>query len=156
MMDAGATDAGAMNCAPTESGPVGAQFIAPADAATAPPTPDVPDPQSWTENVVPSPSEGRGDVGPHGRSDGGAGGGGLSARPIEKVPETEIVEAVRAVLSRAFAMPAPELEVAVARELGYQRTGARIRAVVGRVVGQLLQDGTLVDSGGNLRLSSPS
>ncbi|HZO24564.1 MAG TPA: DUF4011 domain-containing protein [Chloroflexota bacterium] len=145
MMDAGATDAGAMNCAPTGPDPVGAQFIAPADAATAPPTPDVPDPQAWTENVVPSPSEG-----------GGAGGGGHPARPIEKVPETEIVEAVRAVLSRAFAMPAPELEVAVARELGYQRTGARIRAVVGRVVGQLLQDGTLVDSGGNLRLSSPS
>ena len=75
-------------------------------------------------------------------------------RPIEKVPETEIAEAVRAVLTRAFAMPASDLAVAVARELGYQRTGARIRAVVDRVVQQMLQDGALADAGGNLRLTT--
>jgi hypothetical protein len=52
-------------------------------------------------------------------------------------------------------MPAPDLAVAVARELGYQRTGARIRAGVDRVVQRMLQDGTLVDAGGNLRLAAP-
>jgi len=75
-------------------------------------------------------------------------------RPIEKVPEAEIAEAVRAVLARAFAMPASELAVAVARELGYRKTGSRIRAVVDRVIRQLLRDGALADVGGSLRLAS--
>ena len=83
---------------------------------------------------------------------GGAGGEG--PRSIEKVPEGEIAEAVRVVLARAFAMPAPDLAVAVARELGYQRTGVRIRAVVDRVVGELLRNGELTDVGGNLRIAS--
>ena len=94
--------------------------------------------------MLPSPSEG-----------GGVGGGGNLSRPIEKIPEAEIAEAVRAVLARAFAMPAPDLAVAVARELGYQRTGARIRAVVDRAVTQMLQDGALARAGDNLRLTTP-
>jgi hypothetical protein len=71
------------------------------------------------------------------------------------VPESEIAETVRTVLGRAFAMPAGDLAVAVSRELGYQRTGARIRAVVDGVVQQMLQDGDLADAGGNLRLTTP-
>jgi hypothetical protein len=50
-------------------------------------------------------------------------------------------------------MPAQDLTVAVARELGYQRTGARIRGVVGRVVQGMLREGALVEAGDHLRLA---
>jgi hypothetical protein len=51
-------------------------------------------------------------------------------------------------------MPASDLAVAVARELGYQRTGARIRTVLDRVAQQMLRDGALTDVGGSLRLAA--
>lgn len=52
-------------------------------------------------------------------------------------------------------MSGPDLTVAVARELGYQRTGARIRAVVDQTVQRLLQEGVVVEAGGNLRIAAP-
>jgi hypothetical protein len=67
----------------------------------------------------------------------------------------EIAEAVRTVLGRAFAMPADDLVVAVARELGYQRTGVRIKQKVGRVTERMLREGTLVEAGGHVRLAAP-
>ena len=88
-------------------------------------------------------------------SDPDVGGGGTPTRPIEKIPQSEIIEAVRRVLARAFAMPSTDLTLAVARELGYQRTGVRIRAVIDRAVQQQLQEGALIDVGGNLRLVTP-
>jgi hypothetical protein len=76
-------------------------------------------------------------------------------RPINRVPAEEIADAVRAVLARAFAMSDDDLTVAVARELGYHRTGGRIKAAVGRVTRQMLQEGALAESGGHLRLHTP-
>jgi len=78
---------------------------------------------------------------------------GAVPRPIDKVPEAEIVEAVCAVLTRAFAMPTGNLVAATARELGYARTGPRIKEVIGRVTRQMLRDGALVEAGGHLRLA---
>ena len=75
-----------------------------------------------------------------------------SMRSIDAVPAAEIVGAVRTVLETAFAMPLDDLVVAVARELGYRRTGRQIKAVVGRVLSQQLATGALVDVGGNVRL----
>lgn len=50
-------------------------------------------------------------------------------------------------------MPTPDLTLAVARELGYQRTGQRIRTRVERVVRQLLADGVFVKAGDNVSLA---
>jgi hypothetical protein len=72
------------------------------------------------------------------------------------VPAAEIVEAVRAVLEGAFAMPVDALVIAVARELGYQRTGGRIKLAIGSVAEQMLQQGMLVEAGGHLRLAPPA
>ena len=79
-----------------------------------------------------------------------------ATRPIDAVPAAEIVAAVRAVLETAFAMPPEALIVAVARQLGYRRTGRQIRAVVGGVLEQQLASGALVDVGGNVRLAEPA
>ena len=66
-----------------------------------------------------------------------------------------LTQPVRIVLTRAFAMSNDDLVLAVARSLGFQRTGTRIKAAVGRVTGQMVQDGVLVESGGHLRLNEP-
>jgi len=68
------------------------------------------------------------------------------------VPPDEIAAAARTILEAAFAMPLDDLVVAVARQLGYQRTGSRIKAVVSQMLGQQLSDGALIDVGGNIRL----
>jgi very-short-patch-repair endonuclease len=81
-------------------------------------------------------------------------GTAAAPRPIDKVPADEIAAAARAVLTRAFAMSRDDLVVAVARELGYQRTGGRIKIAVGRVADGMLHDGELVESGGHVRLTS--
>jgi hypothetical protein len=60
---------------------------------------------------------------------------------------------VRTVLATAFAMPLDGLVVAVARELGYQQTGTRIKAAVGKVLTQQIEVGALIDVGGNVRLA---
>jgi len=56
------------------------------------------------------------------------------------------------VLVTAFAMPLDDLIVAVARELGYQRTGSRIKVAIGKVLAQQLAAGALIEVGGNVRL----
>jgi hypothetical protein len=83
----------------------------------------------------------------------GPGGEVGPARPIGKVAEAEIAAAVRAVLLRSFAMPHDDLLVAVARELGYQRTGGRIKVAVGRATERMIRGGVLVEAGGHVRLS---
>jgi hypothetical protein len=140
--EASVPDTDAAGSVPAEADTVGA-LLAAAEEGAAPEPTDVSDDDTRAHDVAASPGRG-----------GTAGERGSSARPIEKVPEAEIAEAVRIVLVRAFAMPAPDLVVAVARELGYQRTGVRIRVVVDHVVQQMLQDGALADAGGNLRLAS--
>jgi very-short-patch-repair endonuclease len=107
-------------------------------------------------HLLPSPS-GRG-VGGEGRAPTREMAPSLprSNRPIDAVPAAEIVGAVRAVLETAFAMPLDDLVVAVARELGYRRTGRQIKATVGRVLAQQLAAGALVDVGGNVRLPDAS
>jgi very-short-patch-repair endonuclease len=79
-----------------------------------------------------------------------------ATRSIDAVPAAEIVGAVRTVLETAFAVPLDDLVVAVARELGYRRTGRQIKATVGRVLEQQLAAGALVDVGGNVRLPDAS
>ncbi|MCC7369528.1 MAG: DUF4011 domain-containing protein [Chloroflexi bacterium] len=75
------------------------------------------------------------------------------ARPIEQVDDGEIAEAIKAVLRRELAMPRDSLVVGVARALGYQRTGSKIRAAVGSVVDREQQRGALAEVGGNLSLA---
>jgi hypothetical protein len=79
-----------------------------------------------------------------------------ATRSIDAVPPSEIAEAVRAVLATAFAMPLDPLIVAVARELGYRRTGRQIKATVGRVLAQQVAAGALVEVGGSVRLPDAS
>ena len=89
------------------------------------------------------------------RGRGLGGGGRLEGQPsrsISAVPPDEIAATARTVLETGFAMPIDDLVVAVARQLGYQRTGSRIKAVVSQVLGQQLADGALIDVGGNVRL----
>lgn len=73
-------------------------------------------------------------------------------RRIDEIARAEIEGAIRAVLARAFAMPADDLCVAVARELGFQRTGAKIRAAVEAALRRQLAAGAVVEVGGNVRL----
>jgi very-short-patch-repair endonuclease len=93
--------------------------------------------------------------GPLSGAERGPGGEVSPARPIDKVPEAEIAAAVRAVLLRAFAMPQDDLVVAVARELGYQRTGGRIKVAVRRATERMIGSGAAVEAGGHVRLSAP-
>jgi hypothetical protein len=63
----------------------------------------------------------------------------------------EIRAAARRALSENGALTQDEIVTAVARLLGFQRTGGDLRGRIGGVVAQLVADGRLVESGGVLR-----
>jgi very-short-patch-repair endonuclease len=104
-------------------------------------------------DLLPTPSRGVALPRPPTPSNSAAEAVAPATRPIDAVPTSEIVRAMRAVLETAFAMPPDPLIVAVARQLRYRRTGKQIKTVVGRVLEQQLAAGVLVDVGGNLRLA---
>jgi very-short-patch-repair endonuclease len=78
-----------------------------------------------------------------------------SQRTIDQVDHAEIAGAMRAVLTRELAMPHDALVVAVARELGYSRTGSRIRSAVASVLDDERRRGILREVGGNVSLAPP-
>jgi hypothetical protein len=69
--------------------------------------------------------------------------GTTETRSIHEVAPEELQEAVLAVLRVAFAMAHNDLAVAVARGLGYERTGTQVHAAITTAIGRLLQDGQL-------------
>jgi len=77
-----------------------------------------------------------------------------AVRPIREVPPEEIEMATVQVLDTLFAINRDALVAAVARELGYDRTGTHVSAAIGDVVDRLTHDGTIADVGGQLRLSA--
>jgi very-short-patch-repair endonuclease len=77
-----------------------------------------------------------------------------NVRPIDEVAPEEIAAAATAVLRAAFSINRGDLVVAVARELGYDRTGANVAAVIGDVVGGLLGSGAFAEVGGQVSLAA--
>lgn len=75
-------------------------------------------------------------------------------RPIREVPPEEIADAATRALEALFAINRDALVAAVARELGYDRTGSQVSAAIGAVLDQLLSNGAIVDVGGQLRLAA--
>jgi very-short-patch-repair endonuclease len=73
-------------------------------------------------------------------------------REIHEVPPEEIAACITAFLQAAFSISRRALIIAVARELGYHRTGTLVSGAIGNVVNDLIARGTLVDTGGQLRL----
>lgn len=76
------------------------------------------------------------------------------ARPIQEVPPEEISAGVIAYLRNAFSIPEEDLVTAVARELGYDRTGTHVATAIGDSVRALIAAGTIDNVGGLLRLSA--
>ncbi|MCC6626894.1 MAG: DUF3320 domain-containing protein [Chloroflexi bacterium] len=74
-------------------------------------------------------------------------------RPIGEVASEEIAAGVTAYLTHAFALSRADLVTGVARELGYDRTGAHVAAAIEAALDQLLAGGTVRDVGGQVRLA---
>jgi very-short-patch-repair endonuclease len=140
-------------------------------AVSMSPTPRPPSTPPWGPSIPTAPHAGEGELstpagelvgemklGPNGSSRAELArpveGEVAPERSIDQVAPAEIGAAVRAVLARELALPSDDLVLATARELGYERTGVRIRAAIGRVTRQLLQDGVLQDVGGHLGLAN--
>lgn len=75
-------------------------------------------------------------------------------RPILEVPPEEIEAAISAFVEQAFSMGRDDLIAAVARELGYDRTGQHVAAAVGDAVERLSKKGDLIETGGQIRRSA--
>jgi very-short-patch-repair endonuclease len=74
-------------------------------------------------------------------------------RKIHEVPPEEIAACTAAFLDATFSIGLEDLVVAVARELGYERTGTLVAEAIRGVIDQLLADGTLTELGGQVRLT---
>lgn len=74
-------------------------------------------------------------------------------RPIDRVALEEIERAAVEVLRGQFALPREDLGVAVARELGYGRTGTRVGPRIGAALDGLVASGEIVTVGGQMRLA---
>lgn len=72
-------------------------------------------------------------------------------RPIGEVAPEEIAAGVTAYLTHAFALSRADLVTGVAREFGYDRTGAHVAAAIEAALDQLLAGGTVRDVGGQVR-----
>jgi very-short-patch-repair endonuclease len=76
-----------------------------------------------------------------------------AVRRIDEVPPDEIAACVVAFLGSAFSIGYEHLVTAVAREMGYARTGSLVAETIGEIIGDMLTDGTLIDVGGQIRLA---
>jgi hypothetical protein len=75
-----------------------------------------------------------------------------AVRPIREVPPEEIAAALTAYLTHAFAISRDDLVAGVARELGYDRTGAQVGQAIAAIVDDLIAGRRLTDVGGQVRL----
>jgi very-short-patch-repair endonuclease len=75
------------------------------------------------------------------------------ARPIQEVAIEEIQEAALAILEAQFSLGRDDLIVAVARELGYGRTGGVVSSRIGVALDTLEQSDAVVNVGGQVKRS---
>jgi very-short-patch-repair endonuclease len=75
------------------------------------------------------------------------------ARPIHEVAPEEIEAAIRTVLCLAFSIGREHLRVAVARALGYERTGGKVSQAIDDVISALIERQSVTDIDGQLRWS---
>jgi hypothetical protein len=74
-----------------------------------------------------------------------------SLREAAMIAPLEIRAAARRALAENGALTEDEMITAIARLLGFQRTGPDLRARIGGVVSALRADGVLAERGGALR-----
>jgi len=77
-----------------------------------------------------------------------------NVRPIREVAPEELASAIVSLLKTAFAMSRYDLTSTVAREMGYERTGAHVAAAIGGAIDTLVVGEIVLDIGGQLRLAA--